>query len=183
MFSCARVRRRRDRRDVGTFEVADFIRAVRPAANGTYEFDLSMPDFAMAQDVFRYVAAFPANGGMKPTDRVRIRYTDGVVVEFSIWNGICAPYPARQCRYPATINLKFEKVVSTPRETSTYPAPVYSGSGSAPGSYVGIATGYWGQSGNVGPDGTVTITASWFDTGTVSVYVPNPGYNINRTWQ
>ena len=168
----------------GTFEVADYIRAKAPGADGTYAFDLEMPDFVMAQNTFRFAATFPANYVMKPLDRVRIRYTDGVVVEFSIFQGAgnCIYYPATQCRYPNTINLKFEKVVSTPGQVSTYPAPVYSGGASAPGSYVSVATGYWGQSGSIGPDGvSVTITASWFDTGTLSVYVPNPGYNINRT--
>ena len=102
-------------------------------------------------------------------DSIRIVYSDGQIADFRI------------ARWPSTDPLVFTQKLSSGnipiRTASSDPTgECVPGTGQNAGVEIGYATGYYGQSGSQAPDGTVTITGYWVDTGTVYVYSPLSKY-------
>lgn len=111
-------------------------------------------------------------------DYIRVVYYDGQIVDFKIK------------RWPSTIPIEFDKQVpsvDTPRLSASALADIRrrqtacmsgeSGGGSA--YTVSYTTGYWGSKVEDNPaTGGVIITASWINTGTVSVSIRPPAVSF-----
>lgn len=104
--------------------------------------------------------------GIKPGDRVRIQYDDGIA-EFSLptSNAVCN---SRGCSWATSLPLTFVKVLGSPGERASYDIDWEYACRSNQGS-ITIQTGYWGNDNYVGDDGTFNIVGTWVSTGSVVI--------------
>jgi hypothetical protein len=148
---------------VGPFDITTF--AIARHSEGTYVLDRGA-EYELAQAYFKTQLNNSYQYRFRPRDRIRIRYRDGVVVEFRLADAaICV---LGKCSWEITIPMQFQKVVSSLTEPASFELDpsAYCGTGTTT---VTIQTGFWGQSASVDSIGNVTITASWIDTGPVTI--------------
>ncbi|GAB4475809.1 MAG: hypothetical protein OHK0044_21350 [Burkholderiaceae bacterium] len=145
----------------GPFSIQDFARS--NAVSGAYAAD--EPAFPLANAFFKQ-ALNAQYGHFRPGDWVRIRYDDGVIAEFALsaYGVMCS---GGACKWSTTVPMIFQTVVQSAAQPATFDYPGVSACfASRP---LRIETGYWGQRGEVDPEGRVIITAAWVSTGFVEI--------------
>jgi hypothetical protein len=145
----------------GPFPISDFARS--NGVSGAYAAD--EPVFPLANAFFKQ-ALNSQYGHFRPGDRIRIRYDDGVIAEFAL-SAYGVSCSGGACKRSTTVPMIFQTIVQSPAQRATFDEPGSSACFTS-GPYR-IETGYWGQRGDVDPEGRVTITATWISTGFVDI--------------